>query len=453
MTPASTAHQTLPFETDSSGSPLDLCLREMAQGNFLQDPGTQGSMEDAIRLLSRFLVQRSKHDLKDTVAMSQRASESMAAVTFLTADIREASENADTIASAVEQLGQAIADVRDSSSRTAGSANLVEADVSQGLEAMTRAVEAIVAIAHSMRTTGEQIQRLNKDSEQIGQIARDIERIAAQTNLLALNATIEAARAGEAGKGFAVVANEVKELANQTARATQHINAQVLTIRNGIATLTEAGSRTGQEVASGQESILSAQSKLQDVSQHVKQVMESVVANAASVEEQTVATRDVARSVGIIASKARRASVLADRAVDAVAGQEQILKRQMDSLDQLDIPGKVLEQAKSDHFAWKKRLADLLIGRTGLDTASLTDHRQCRLGKWYSSVSDPVMRQSSEFQSLDEPHARVHAHAREVVRLFNAGLKEEAEAEYARMEEASVDVVRLLEALAARRDS
>ena len=250
-----------------------------------------------------------------------------------------------------------------------------------------------------------------------------------------------------------MVANEVKELANQTARATQHINAQVLTIRNGIATLTEAGSRTGQEVASGQESILSAQSKLQDVSQHVKQVMESVVANAASVEEQTVATRDVARSVGIIASKARRASVLADRAVDAVAGQEQILKRQMDSLDQLDIPGKVLEQAKSDHFAWKKRLADLLIGRTGLDTASLTDHRQCRLGKWYSSVSDPVMRQSSEFQSLDEPHARVHAHAREVVRLFNAGLKEEAEAEYARMEEASVDVVRLLEALAARRDS
>lgn len=120
------------------------------------------------------------------------------------------------------------------------------------------------------------ITDLAEASQKIGVIVRLITDIAEQTNLLALNATIEAARAGEAGKGFAVVAAEVKNLANQTAKATDDIGSQI----NGIQAATE------QAVKS-----------LAEITNVVSQVDEVTSAIAAAVEEQSAATKEIAGNV------------------------------------------------------------------------------------------------------------------------------------------------------------
>jgi methyl-accepting chemotaxis protein len=119
------------------------------------------------------------------------------------------------------------------------------------------------------------IEGLAGATAKIGEVVKLINDVAAQTNLLALNATIEAARAGEAGKGFAVVANEVKALANQTARATEEISAQIGVVQN---TSNKAVDVIGQ------------------VRQTINQVNGVATAIAAAVEEQNAATAEISRS-------------------------------------------------------------------------------------------------------------------------------------------------------------
>jgi methyl-accepting chemotaxis protein len=117
---------------------------------------------------------------------------------------------------------------------------------------------------------------LTESSDRIGDIVRLITSIAQQTNLLALNATIEAARAGDAGRGFAVVANEVKELANETAKASLEIGARITTI---------------QSDASG---AVTAMAQIRSI---IDQVNDRQTTIASSVEEQSVTTNEISRSV------------------------------------------------------------------------------------------------------------------------------------------------------------
>ena len=77
--------------------------------------------------------------------------------------------------------------------------------------------------------------------------------------------------------------------------------------------------------------------------------------------------------------------------------------------------------AQSDHAIWKRRLANMLVGRDTLDQRELTDHKSCRLGKWYLNTRSTTMGQDSDFLELDEPHCSVHKHGIEAVGCYNAG--------------------------------
>ncbi|HVY99237.1 MAG TPA: globin-coupled sensor protein [Dongiaceae bacterium] len=167
----------------------------------------------------------------------------------------ETSQNVQTVSAATEELTASIGEIN---GRTADAHRILTAAVAQA------------------ETVDARMQALNVAAQEIGQVVKLISAIAGQTNLLALNATIEAARAGEAGKGFAVVASEVKHLATQTAKATEEIGAK-------IAAIQEASSGSAEAIKS--------------VVGTVHQVNEISTAIASAVEEQSAATKEIARNV------------------------------------------------------------------------------------------------------------------------------------------------------------
>ncbi len=178
----------------------------------------------------------------------------------------EASTNVQTVASATEELTSSISEI---SHQVAQSADVAKGAVEQA------------------KMSHDSVQALIESAQKIGDVVNLITDIAEQTNLLALNATIEAARAGDAGKGFAVVASEVKNLANQTAKATEEIGAQV----QGI-----------------QSSTQQAADSIDEVGKTINQIDEIASSIAAAVEEQTAATQEIARNVEQAASGTQEVS-------------------------------------------------------------------------------------------------------------------------------------------------
>ncbi|MBO9507162.1 HAMP domain-containing methyl-accepting chemotaxis protein [Thalassospira sp. A3_1] len=171
------------------------------------------------------------------------------------AAVEQANHSVETVASAAEQLSVSI---RDISARVNDTSNITA-------NASTEA-----------NRVNEMVQGLDVSAQKVGEVVQIIQAIAEQTNLLALNATIEAARAGDAGKGFAVVANEVKNLANQTARATEDISAQISGIQGST-----------QEAVGAIDGITSIIANLNEIASEV----------AAAVQEQGQATSEISNSV------------------------------------------------------------------------------------------------------------------------------------------------------------
>ncbi|MDO8608090.1 MAG: methyl-accepting chemotaxis protein [Phaeospirillum sp.] len=187
--------------------------------------------------------------------MAGTATDTSHQATTVAASAQQASANVQTVASATEELASSIKEI----------AHQVE-----------RSQTVSTHAGQEVANTTTQVRALSENVAKIGEIVNLINDIAAQTNLLALNATIEAARAGDSGKGFAVVANEVKNLANQTARATSEIANQIQAVQQGTDTAVHA---------------------IDAISSVIGEMGEISAAVAAAVEQQSGATSEIARNV------------------------------------------------------------------------------------------------------------------------------------------------------------
>ena len=155
-------------------------------------------------------------------------------------------------------------------------------------------------MAEVERTDGT-VTALNEAAEKIGEVVELIRDVANQTNLLALNATIEAARAGEAGKGFAVVANEVKNLANQTSRATEDITTQVDAMQSITQDTVATIKRIGETISLMNENVQSITAAVGEQAAATNEISHSA-------HEAAAGTQDVAARIGQVSDDARRTS-------------------------------------------------------------------------------------------------------------------------------------------------
>jgi methyl-accepting chemotaxis protein len=200
--------------------------------------------------------------------------------TMVAAAAEESSANTTSVASAMEQTTSNLTSVASATEEMSATIGEIAGNAERARAISTDATRQAEAISTMMRDLGRAAQDIDKVTEAITSIS-------AQTNLLALNATIEAARAGSAGKGFAVVANEIKELAQQTASATEDIRSKISSI---------------------QASTGSAVTDIERIAQVIKEVGEIVSSIAASIEEQSSVTKDVASNIGQATSGVRDAN-------------------------------------------------------------------------------------------------------------------------------------------------
>ena len=233
-------------------------------------------------------VASSATELSATSTQIASSAEEMSTQTAtVAAATEEATTNINTISAAAEEMSSSTASVATAIEEMSASLNEVAANCQKELR--------IAADAATHARSGKEIMdRLGSAARSIGKVIEVINDIADQTNLLALNATIEAASAGEAGKGFAVVANEVKELAKQTAQATQEIGSRI------------------EEMQSNTESAVKAIDLVTQVIEEVNTISQSIVS---AVEEQSATINEIARNVsGVSAGSQEVASSVAQSA-------------------------------------------------------------------------------------------------------------------------------------------
>ncbi|HVY69821.1 MAG TPA: PAS domain-containing protein, partial [Verrucomicrobiae bacterium] len=207
--------------------------------------------------------------VSDNAQALASSSEELTAVSQqMSSNSEETATQANVVAAASEQVSKNVATVATSAEEMSAVAKEIAKNASDAAKVATQAVKVAA-------DTNKTVAKLGESSTEIGKVIKVITSIAQQTNLLALNATIEAARAGEAGKGFAVVANEVKELAKQTAAATEDISGKIEAIQGD----------TGAAV-----------SAIDHIGKIINQISDIQNTIASAVEEQTATTNEIARN-------------------------------------------------------------------------------------------------------------------------------------------------------------
>ena len=228
-----------------------------------------GDLADAINKMSVSLKSMILAITENSVQVASASEELNSTSQQITANSEETSAQADVVSKAAQQVSQNLQTVATGAEEMGASIKEIAKNATEAAKVATSAVKVA-------ETTTATVSKLGDSSAEIGQVIKVITSIAQQTNLLALNATIEAARAGEAGKGFAVVANEVKELAKETAKATEDISRKIEAIQTDTKAAVDA---------------------IGTISGVINQINDISGTIATAVEEQNATTNEMSRNV------------------------------------------------------------------------------------------------------------------------------------------------------------
>jgi methyl-accepting chemotaxis protein len=286
-------------------------VQQAAQGDLTQEVPVRGSdsigqMGEGLSQLLSAMRENMGELMRNAEALASSSEQLSAISQQLAGNAEETASQANVVSAASEQVSANVSVVATGSEEMLTSIR----EISKSANDSARVAKSAVSVAES---TNQTIAKLGESSIEIGKVIKVITSIAQQTNLLALNATIEAARAGEAGKGFAVVANEVKELAKETAKATEEI---------------------GQKIEAIQGDTKAAIKAIGEISGIINQINDISNTIASAVEEQTATTNEIGRNVNEAAKGtgeiARNISGVATAAASTTSGASDTQKAAME---------------------------------------------------------------------------------------------------------------------------
>ena len=295
-------------QADAAGQQRAAAARRAAMENLASD------FERSVNGIVHSVASAADGMQSTAQSMTATASDASARASTVSAASQSASSNVGTVAAAAEELSGSVAEISRQVARSSEIAGKAVSDAER---------------------TNATVQVLSTGAEKIGEVVKLIHSIAAQTNLLALNATIEAARAGESGRGFAVVASEVKALANQTAKATEEISAQVTAMQTS----------TSDAVAA-----------INGITQTIAQMSEITSSISTSITQQGDATREIARNIQSVAAGSNEISAHIGGVTEAASATGSAASEVLSNARELDNQSGLLRQAV-DGFLAKVRAA------------------------------------------------------------------------------------------------
>ncbi len=428
---------------------LSRAIAAIEAGRFDSVPQADDGPGALLRRLATALQHKGRRDLEAAVLGTGRAMEQVIAATALFRASSDVSARTESIAAAVEQLAAtsaAIADNCREAAEVAARALDAAQDETELVAEMRAGVERIAA---SVAGAMERLESLREASARIGATIVEIESIARQTNLLALNASIEAARAGEAGKGFAVVAGEVRALAGKTSGATREIRDHVRELGAGTAAIVDAMSAADASASAGRGAIVKLDEGIAFLRARTRDADRLTADISETVATQSAAAEDISQNIQLITADVAANLDAVQRLLDRIDADQKALHAQIQARGEEDIPGKTLLLAKTDHLLWRKRLADMTVGRADIDLAKLADHHGCRFGRWYEAQAGQPIARTEAYQAIREPHRRLHEAGVEAARLHARGDMDGALERIAEVAERSTTVFALLDELAA----
>lgn len=426
---------------------IESLFSAVSNGDFTYRISQDNPISGKANAMLTWLDNMQLKELKDKVNLSIAGFESTINMAKLQQIADGVANRTETMAAATEEMSITVQMMAEQADKVGQQSTETKSAVSDGTTAMDKVHEVIHTTTVQMEEVTAEVRRLSQVSQEIDQLLSTIRKISDQTNLLALNATIEAARAGDAGRGFAVVAGEVKQLSHQTKAAADNIVEKSDNIQKAVAVVVSQMEEMSNSIQHASNVVESGQQAMQSIVTGMEQVDDSVYGIHQATKDQSIASSEIAEGVTSSSSDARSMGAQASSILDQTDAMDVMLRQDLLEFSELKITDAVIQLAKSDHMFWKKRLVDMILGRGTIDIHEVTDHHSCRLGKWYDVDGKQQYGSHPAFKKLEQPHANMHAIAKEAVSLYNTGDIEAAIQKVDTIGDLSAEVVSCLEQL------